>query len=241
MASQTGNGLGDTMSSKPVPRAMFDASLLGCASLRKTVAHYFSRKSSGRLTRPVRLGALCVALAMGAQPASAVTQFQKSHFITIERKGCKIHRAHPDGNAYICPGLPGYPVYLAEGDERTFVAASTIPEKSAAATQTLKAFNSPFRSRSERATVEFRFTIKENRKIPFAMIVRYFTQLDGRKGEVLVVSRIAGKEACHIGYVDALANDDAIVLARKLADDRARSFDCAQTAKAEGSIGKSPM
>jgi hypothetical protein len=181
---------------------------------------------------------LCAAFA----PAGAVTTFQKSAYTAVDRKACTTLRTHSDGNAHLCHGLDGYPIYLAEGDGRTFVAASTQPETSKAALQTLKAFNTPFAHPQDRATVEWRFVIRENRKVPFAMIVRYFTEKDGRKGEVLVVSRISGAEACHVAYVDALANANAIVLARRIADERARTFDCGSgTASAVGDTGRSPL
>jgi hypothetical protein len=77
--------------------------------------------------------------------------------------------------------------------------------------------------------------------VPFAMIVRYFTQSDGRKGEVLVVSRITAKDACHIAHIDALANADAILIARKIADERARGADCSKDPTIEGATGTSPM
>ena len=121
------------------------------------------------------------------------------------------------------------------------MAAGIEPNKTRAAEQTLGAFNTPFVDSSHRATVEWRFTIKDKRKVPFAMIVRYFTEMDGHKGEVLVVTRIAGKEACHAGYVDALANTNAIVIARRIADERARTFDCRKDASVEGERGISPM
>jgi hypothetical protein len=196
-------------------------------------------------TAAPRAAAAVIALIAGLQmlsgPAGSVTVFQKSEFTTIGLKACTVVKTHPDGNTYECPGLPGYPVYFAEGDGRTFLTSSTQPAKSRAATQTLGAFNSPFTAGHERATIEWRFTIKDQRKVPFAMIVRYFTQNDDGKGEVLVVTRIAGRESCHVAYIDALANPSAIVLARKIADETARKFDCAKEASIEGVRGKSPM
>jgi hypothetical protein len=181
-----------------------------------------------------------------ATGAGAVTTFQKSLFTSIDRKACTTLRTQADGKAYLCPGLDGFPIFLAEGLlpeglGHTFVAGGIEPDKSRAALQTLKALNTPFLHSSHRAIVEWRFTIQAKRKVPFAMIMRYFTQLDGRKGEVLVVTRIAGKEACHVGYVDALANANAIVIARRIADERARSFDCRKDPSVEGERGKSPL
>lgn len=169
----------------------------------------------------------------------AVTSFQKSAFTTVDRKICKSVPGQPNG--YLCPGIDGLEIYVAEGNGRTFVASGTAPEQSLAARQTLGALNTPFVRSTERATVEWRFTIKDKRRVPFAMIVRYFTLADGRTGEVLVVTRVAGAEACHIAYVDALANPDAIVLARKIADERARRSSCGGPIPVEGEHGQSPM
>jgi hypothetical protein len=46
-------------------------------------------------------------------------------------------------------------------------------------------------------------------------------------GRVSVVTRLGPGGVCHVGYVDALANRDADALARKIADERARTFRCA--------------
>jgi hypothetical protein len=188
------------------------------------------------------LGVLIASLTSAcAVEAAAVTVYQKSLYTSLSVKRCKLLRAHPDGNAYLCPGLAGGMVYFAEGDLRAFIGAGNDPAKSRAAQQTLKTFNSPFRPPRDRATIEWRFVIKNKRPEPFAMIVRYFTAGDAGKGEVLVVTRISGAEACHIAYVDALANADAIVIARRVADDRARTANCQDPPVVEGVVGKSPM
>jgi hypothetical protein len=192
-------------------------------------------------TRCSRLALIFIMGQSSASPAGAVTQSQKSLYTSFSIKSCTVLRQHPDGNAYLCPGLSGVAVYFAEGDLRSFVSAGRDPALTKAAKQTLRAFNSPFSTKSKRATIEWRFVIKDKRPVPFAMIVRYFTQSDTGKGEVLVVTRLAGQDACHIAYVDALANTDAIILARKLADDRARADDCSKDPVVEGLTGKSPM
>ncbi len=89
--------------------------------------------------------------------------------------------------------------------------------------------------------VEWRVVIRNGRNVPYAAIVRAFTSAKGERGQVLIVTRIAGGEACHAGYVDALANDQPIVLAHIYADEDARSFDCAAPARLLGETGVSPM
>ena len=173
--------------------------------------------------------------------AVAVTQFQKSIFTAFSLADCETLKSHPDGNSYLCPGLPGFPVYLAEGDGRTFVSSGPAPVETKAATQTLKSFNTPFAKPSQRATIEWRFVIRNQRKVPYAMIMRFFTNSNAAHGEVLVVTRLHRREACHVAAIDALANTDAIVLARRVADERARAFDCDSPSTTEGATGKSPM
>lgn len=184
---------------------------------------------------------VAAAFIVATTPAGGVTLFQKSAYSTIDLAACTPLRRDAGGSAFLCPGLDGTAIYYARGDKRTYIAAGIEAEKTQAATQTLKAFNSPLR-KSGRATVEWRFTIKDEHRVPYAMIVRYFTRSDEARGEVLVVTRIAGGQACHVAYIDALANEDAIVLARKIADERARTFKCGeQAANVEGARGKSPM
>jgi hypothetical protein len=58
---------------------------------------------------------------------------------------------------------------------------------------------------------------------------------------VLVVLKVGPADSCHVAYIDALANSDAIALARQVADGEAKAFDCRQEPRAEGAGGKSPM
>ena len=63
---------------------------------------------------------------------------------------------------------------------------------------------------------------------PFATIVRFSVTKSAEdppvKGAVLVVTRLG--PSCRVGFVDALANPDALALAQKIADENARSFQC---------------
>jgi|GEM_PF-554017 len=66
---------------------------------------------------------------------------------------------------------------------------------------------------------------------PFATIVRYVYQKmadDGTytDGQVLVVSRFRDGESCHVAYIDALANVNANLMAREVADKLASGGDC---------------
>ena len=47
-------------------------------------------------------------------------------------------------------------------------------------------FNTLFKGNSTRATLEWRFVIRDEKPVPFAMIARYFTKSDTKRGQVLV-------------------------------------------------------
>ncbi|MBX9926570.1 MAG: hypothetical protein K2Y05_09440 [Hyphomicrobiaceae bacterium] len=169
-----------------------------------------------------------------------VTVFQRSAYTTIDLSSCQRTKT-ADGEWHLCQGLPGYSVYVAEGDLRTFIAASTSPVKSRAAVQTLRAFNTPFKGKSVRVPVEWRFVMRNGKQVPYAAIVKFYTKNSENSGEVFVVMKIAGPETCHVAYVDAVASKEAIVLARQIADERAAAFDCKNDPEPVGIRGTSPM
>jgi hypothetical protein len=181
----------------------------------------------------------CLTSALGHSPVAANPV--RSLYTTIELKACKQVRRHRDGGAWLCEGLAGLPVYIAEGDLRHFVSVGADAQQRRAATQTLGAFNTIFEKGSDRATVEWRFNRRGERQIPYAIIVRFHTSREGRRGDVLVVSKVSATETCHVAYIDALANQDAITLARFVADNQTKSFDCRNEPHPEGATGKSPM
>jgi hypothetical protein len=190
-----------------------------------------------RAFAPALVAACCVALV----PAPASANPVKSIYTTVELGACKQIKRHRDGGAWQCPGLAGIPVYVAEGDLRQFVSVGAQAEKRRAAKQTLGPFNSIFEKGSERATIEWRFDRRGERKLPYAIIVRFHTSSEGRRGDVLVVLKVTERETCHVAYVDALANQNAITLARSIADEKARTFDCRKEPSPEGATGRSPM
>jgi len=165
----------------------------------------------------------------------------KSLYTTVELKACQPVKGHRDSEGWRCQGLPGYPVYVAEGDLRQFVSTGKDAEHRRAATQTLNASNTIFDGANRRATIEWRFDRRGEEHIPYATIVRYHTSQRGMSGDVLVISKVTPLETCHLAYVDALANSNAIALARRIADEEARTFDCSQQPRAVGAQGKSPM
>jgi hypothetical protein len=185
------------------------------------------------------LGAL-TAIAVTGSPSFAVRPV-KSIFTTLDRNHCEVLAQQPSTGRLRCEGLPGYPVTIAEEALKSFVSVGTDAENRKAASQTLTAPNSLFKDGSHRATVEWRFVIRDEKPKPYAMIVRYFTKSQTRRGQVLVVTRVTDSEACHVAYIDAVANTNAIILARRIADEKARKFDCKSDPARVGAVGKSPM
>ncbi|MGY4623174.1 hypothetical protein [Bradyrhizobium sp. USDA 4486] len=127
----------------------------------------------------------------------------------------------------VCPGKGGLIVLIDEDDLREIVSVghsrSVAAEEPAA-----QSWFAPFNS--SEATVEWRAAGTK----PFAIIQRWHiadnndTNKRGRPNTkaMLVVTRLPPGPVCHVAYVDAIANPDANGLARKAADDFARSFTC---------------
>ena len=130
-----------------------------------------------------------------------------------------------------CAGYKGYVVLYNSGDERTRVYFGDKDTDTAnRGWESFESFN------SIADTVEWRL---DDAGKPFAAIVRYKVlaepsdpdagKPDDVYGQVLVVYRIGqkdGPEGCAIGLVDAMANKDANVLARKVADEVSKTFAC---------------
>lgn len=165
----------------------------------------------------------------------------KSLYTTLELSSCQRGQQHAGGTSWICAGLDGYPVQVADGDQRTFISVGAAAAKHRATRQTLASFNSIFDAKHARATLEWRIVRQNGRAVPFATILRYFTWKDERRGEVLVVTRVVAGQSCHVAYIDALANPDAIAIARQVADTTARRFDCKTEPGIQGRRGQSPL
>lgn len=185
------------------------------------------------------LGAFALAAGVGLAEARE----PKSLYTTIDLNACKVIFRHRDGNTWSCKGLPGYPVVYGEGDLRAFVSVGTSPrkQKRKAQEQTLGPFNTIFQGKSRRATLEWRVHRDGKRTIPHATILRYYTRNEEGRGEVLVVMHVGARETCQAGIIDALAEPEAIALARKVADDAARRFSCEREPVVHGKTGKSPF
>jgi hypothetical protein len=171
----------------------------------------------------IRIIVLVLAMATGGH---AVAEEIASINTPLNLKKCR-HlpgKMEEDYGSWRCRGYAGIPVFVSAGDQRTYISYGRNAEQQPAARQTLASFN------GEGDTIEWRAARGENGKLnPFATIVRFSVTKSGEvpsvKGAVLVVTRL-GRPVCRVGYVDALANPDALKLARRIADEHARTFEC---------------
>jgi len=126
-----------------------------------------------------------------------------------------------------CPGKDGLLVLIAEDDLREIVSVGRN-RKAAAEEPAAKVWFGPFNS--SETTIEWRAVDSK----PFAIIQRWHIADNGdpdKQGRpntkaMLVVTRLPPGPVCHVAYVDAIANPTANELARKAADDFARTFAC---------------
>jgi len=186
------------------------------------------------------VGVLAV-LALGESAGAAAAREPKSLYTTIDLDACRVVQRHKDGNTWTCKGLQAHPVLYGEGDLRAFVSAGADPGRRKAAEQTLGPFNSIFVAGSRRATLEWRVHNDGKKAVPHAIILRYFTRNETADGEVLVIMKISNRDTCQAAIIDALAEPEAMALARQVADDAARTFDCDDEPVVHGKSGKSPF
>lgn len=189
-----------------------------------------------RLTSPIASGLIAILLAGSTSAYAAPAQ---SRYVKFHLDQCTVVERDEESGSIVqrCTGSDGFAFYVAEGDLRFFVGYGPNGREQRSFNQTLPPFN------SINDTLELRSRIGANK--PHATILRYFTDSgmgDGSpKGQVLVVTKLDGDEACHMAYVDALANSNANELARQAADS-SENFDCAtDEPRIVGKGGRSPM
>jgi hypothetical protein len=148
--------------------------------------------------------------------------------IDLEEK-CQITEQSEEGGfiGFLCDALSGYPVRVAEDDLRQFTQFGDVAPEDLRS-QTFAPWN------RVNSVVEWRIT--DGR--PYATILRWFIEnlnpvtgsVDpAHLGQVLVISTVATSESgesCMVGMIDALANEEANLLARRVADALAQGFDC---------------
>jgi hypothetical protein len=164
------------------------------------------------------------ALLAAIAPATAGAGQISSLYTSLNLDKCQLVSSNPNegGSAvWHCKGHEGMRVRVAEGDLRFFVSYGPDAEKQTAAGQTLAPFNTIHH------TLEWRVERKGGRWVPFATILRYFWESDGKKGQTLVVTKVGARDACHVAHIVANGDPKANEMARQAANSRTRAFDCA--------------
>lgn len=182
------------------------------------------------------IGRICGALLalVGWLSAPASAQSIDYVYTKFDSRKCRHERgrAVEDYGSWLCPGHDKLNVLLSAGDQRMYVTYGPWKKNNIALSQTFPGFNSVYEG-----TVEWRIEKSAGGKArPFATILRWNVMLSADQekatgpitstGRVLVVTRLGADGVCHVGYVDARANPDANELARKIADEHARTFKC---------------
>lgn len=146
-----------------------------------------------------------------------------SVYTDVALDGCKLVAEAQEGEGewatFLCAGHNGMAVYVTEADLRFSLGYGTKGQSQ----KSFRQFLSPFNTIGKK--LEWR--LKDGRVQ--ATILRYYTETgsEGKKGQILVVSKVSRGQACHVAYVDALANKGANVLAQYAADYVAPDFNCA--------------
>ena len=125
------------------------------------------------------------------------------------------------GATFACEGLNGMPVRVSESDLRMTVSYGESAEDEPAMSQGF----GPFNRLGARIEWLSRASDPEN---PVATILRWYLQRGEGPGEsqILVVTQLPPQTVCQIAWIDASANSNANVLARRAAAELAGDFDC---------------
>jgi hypothetical protein len=170
-------------------------------------------------------------LALGALAGDAQAEEFVSQYSSADVKKCrKFESVKIEGSehaaSWVCKGLGGYVVVIGEDDLRSSVSVGRTIKAAGeepAASQGFASFN------TTHDTIEWRG--RKGGK-PFAIIQRwsvstYDEKTDTSKSrQMLIVTRLPPGPVCHVAYVDVPGNKEANAMARKAADELARTFKC---------------
>ncbi|MDX8492766.1 hypothetical protein RFN29_14395 [Mesorhizobium sp. VK22B] len=158
------------------------------------------------------------------------------------KKDCVTYAQAQEGDgdwaSLACAGYRGYPVLIGYDDARESVYYGFPSDDMTAVWESFSGLN------TAGPKVEWRIETNGDKAVPFAVIHRREIsnpEDENKPTEVLVVAKVAQPEehqGCTVGLVLATGNPEANDQARKLADEKAKSFACG-TARREV-IGKVP-
>ena len=173
--------------------------------------------------------ALIAIAAIGFAQTSFAGEISSEYTDLVAKRDCTTYYASPDGEPsrdMACSGYRGYPVLLSHGDLREsvffgFPPAGSLPWES------FPAWN------YAGSKIEWRVDTDGDRRIPFAAILRWSVSTDPARPkkvtQVLVISKVAqmqDRNGCVIGLVMASGNPAANGEARRIADEKAKTFAC---------------
>ena len=153
-----------------------------------------------------------------------------SSYTSTAPKDCRVKSAGngvDDSTIRVCPGKNGLIVLISEDDLRETVSVGRN-RLAASKEPAAETWFGPFNSTTN--TVEWRAANGR----PYAIIQRWHIADNSDRDkddrpiakQMLAVTRLSPGPVCHVAYVDVQANPDANELARKAADEIARSFKC---------------
>jgi hypothetical protein len=166
-----------------------------------------------------------------------------SSYTSTAPKDCHVRSAGngvDDSTIRVCPGKNGLIVLISEDDLRETVSVGRN-RLAASKEPAAETWFGPFNSTTN--TVEWRGANGR----PYAIIQRWHIADNSDRDkddrpiakQMLTVTRLSPGPVCHIAYVDVQANPDANELARKAADEIARSFKCGKDkVKTVGNSGR---
>jgi hypothetical protein len=185
-------------------------------------------------TIPSKVTIVITTLTLFAASAAFVLQSNAetigSSYTSTAPKDCHVRSAGngvDDSTIRVCPGKNGLIVLISEDDLRETVSVGRN-RLAASKEPAAEAWFGPFNSTTN--TVEWR---RANGR-PYAIIQRWHIADNSDRDkddrpiakQMLTVTRLSPGPVCHVAYVDVQANPDANELARKAADEIARSFKC---------------
>ena len=183
---------------------------------------------------PLALAGLCQA-ALAGDISSVYTDLDW-------KKDCVTYAQAEEGDgdwaSLVCSGYRGYPVLVAYDDARESLFYGFPSSDMTPVWESFSGLN------SAGPKVEWRIETKGDVVVPFAAIHRRSIsnpEDENKPTEVLIVAKVAQPEAydgCTVGLVLASGNPQANDQARKLADEKSRSFACGKDKRVV--IGKTP-
>ncbi|MBZ9870671.1 hypothetical protein LB542_07345 [Mesorhizobium sp. BR1-1-9] len=175
------------------------------------------------LVLPLVLASVCQAAHAG-EISSAYTDLDwKNDCVTYAQAG----EGDGDWADLACSGYRGYPVLIAYDDARESLFYGFPPGGDMTSVwESFSGFN------SSGARIEWRIETDGDKAVPFAVIHRRSIsnpEDEKKPTDVLLVSKVAqidARDGCTVALVLATGNPAANDQARKLADEKARSFAC---------------